>query len=68
MTIYLWAVFLFWWLGGIRFAIWAWTERYDEIDPGTVFFAVFGCILIGPIMGLLWWPQKKHPLWKRKKS
>jgi len=60
------AGWLVWWLGGVALAIWAWAESFNEVTVQTVTLAVMFCTFLGPITGLLWWPESR-PLWKRKR-
>lgn len=56
-----------WWSTGLTYALWAWARTFDELDMPTIVFAAFGCVIFGPIWGLLWGGGFKGGVWKRKK-
>ena len=65
MTFYI-ILWLAWWLSGVALAWWGWTEEFDQLDVSAAVLSLLYCTILGPIVGLLWWPSNR-PLWRRKR-
>lgn len=56
MTLFV-LIFALWWVGGMAFAVWAWTRCFD-FELSDLFYCALICAALGPFVGALWLMQE----------